>query len=265
MPIYLYTVCWNEEEIIPFFLRHYEPLVDRIIVYDDDSTDGSRELLRASPKVEVRSLERGAESFLSAQVTLCDFCWQESRGEADWICLVDMDEFLVYPDWHNYLAEQKKAGITIIPAVGYDTVSENFPARGADLAATVTRGERNVHLDKATILDPDAIEQINFTVGRHCSAPVGRVVWARPRHYVQLRHYKSLGLEYVLRRTKALASRVSEEDRALGWAAHYFRDEDTIRADFQRQLAQAEPIPAPSPVATPRKEAQRKRWWQRRS
>lgn len=250
--------------MIPFFLRHYEPLVDRIIVYDDDSSDGSRELLCASPKVEIRSLERGALSFHRAQITLCDFCWQESRLEADWVCLVDMDEFLVHPDWHCYLGEQKRAGITIIPAVGYDAISENFPGCGADLVATITRGERNTHLDKASILDPDAIEQINYTVGRHCSSPVGRVIWARPRHYVQLRHYKSLGLEYVQRRTKALGSRVTDEDRSLGWGAHYFRDEDTIRADFQRQLTEAKPIPTPSAVETPRKEAQRKRWWQRR-
>lgn len=63
MSIHLYAACWNEERIIPFFLQHYEPLVDRIIIYDDHSTDRSVELLRASPKVEIRPFQREAESY----------------------------------------------------------------------------------------------------------------------------------------------------------------------------------------------------------
>jgi len=34
--------------MVPFFLRHYEPLVDRIVIYDDGSNDRSLELLAAS-------------------------------------------------------------------------------------------------------------------------------------------------------------------------------------------------------------------------
>ena len=82
---------------------------------------------------------------------------------------------------------------------------------------------------------------------------------------MQLRHYKSLGLDYVLARTHALAGRLNEEDRARGWSAHYLRDDDSIRAHFEKQLAQAEPIPAPPPLPKEKKKkAPKKRWWQRR-
>ena len=80
MSIHLYAACWNEERIIPFFLQHYEPLVDRIVIYDDRSTDRSVELLRASPKVEIRPFGRDAESYLDAHLTLFETCWRESRG-----------------------------------------------------------------------------------------------------------------------------------------------------------------------------------------
>ncbi len=262
MSIDLYAACWNEERIIPFFLRHYEPLVDRIIIYDDDSTDRSVELLRASPKVEVRSIRRKAESYLDAHLALFETCWHESRGRADWVCLVDLDEFIFHPGWHQYLAAQKDAGVTVIQALGFDMVSESFPAAGTPLATTLTRGQRDLHLDKTVLFDPDAVEQINHAVGRHRAAPAGRLVFPVP-FSMQLRHYKNLGLEYLLARTHALAGRVNGDDVARGWSVHYLRDDDSIRAHFQEQLSQAEPVPSPSGTKPERQS--KKRWWRRLS
>jgi Glycosyl transferase family 2 len=45
-------------KILPFFFGHYDPLVDAYTVFDDGSTDGSLEILRANPKVEVRRFAR---------------------------------------------------------------------------------------------------------------------------------------------------------------------------------------------------------------
>ncbi len=261
MPIHLYTSCWNEERIIPFFLRHYEPLVDRMIVYDDASTDRTVELLRASPKVEVRPLERGDESFIAAHLTLFETCWKESRGQVDWVCLVDMDEFLFHPEWHHYLATQKETGVTLIQALGYDMTTEHFPPADAALATYLTSGQRDLHFDKTPLFNPDAIEQINHVAGRHRCAPVGRVVM--PAQYrMQLRHYKNLGLEYLLALTHALATRVNEDDRARGWSGHYLRDDDSIRAHFQEQLRQAAPVLSP-PLSKPSTKPIRQPWWRR--
>jgi hypothetical protein len=261
MSIHLYAACWNEERIIPFFLRHYEPLVERIVIYDDGSTDRSVELLRASPKVEIRPFKRAAESYLDAHLALFETCWHESRGRADWVCLVDLDEFLFQPDWHHYLAAQKEAGVTTIKTVGYDMVSEDFPPAGADLATILTRGQREHHLDKTALFAPDAIEQINHSVGRHLCSPVGRLV-PLAKHGIQLRHFKTLGLDYLLARTHALAGRLTGDDLARGWSAHYLRDDDSIRAEFEKQLSQAEPVPSP-PVAKPKKKPKKKPWWRR--
>jgi len=261
--IHLYTASWNEELIIPFFLRHYEPLVDRIIVYDDDSTDRSLELLAACPKVEIRPLQRGAQSFLDAHHALFETCWHESRGQADWVCLADLDEFLFHPDWHLYLAAEKEAGITTIQANGYDMVSETFPLPGLDLPTTLTKGRRDFHLDKTSLFVPDAIDRINFTVGRHNCTPTGRIVSPEIR-YLQLRHFKSLGLDYVLERNHALGGRLNQEDRARGWSTHYSRHDDSIRAEFLQQLAHAEPVSSPPRLPKRSQELPGKSWWQRR-
>ena len=56
--VHLYTICWDEADMLGFFFRHYDPWVDRYIVYDDGSTDGSLDILRAHPKVELRRFAR---------------------------------------------------------------------------------------------------------------------------------------------------------------------------------------------------------------
>ncbi|HKQ37758.1 MAG TPA: glycosyltransferase family 2 protein [Verrucomicrobiae bacterium] len=247
MSVHLYATCWNEEKIVPFFLRHYEPLVDRIFIYDDSSTDRSVELLRASPKVEVRPLLRRTESYLVAHLALFENCWRESRGKADWVCLADLDEFVYHPDWCSYLDAQKEAGVTVIQAVGFDMISESFPEPTADLATSLTCGVRNIQMDKTPLFDPVAIEQMNHIVGRHRCTPVGRV--KLPQSYrMQLRHYKALGLDYILTRSHALAGRFSEEDLARGWGLHNIRDDEAIRVQFQEQLDAARFVAPPKPA-----------------
>ena len=45
--VHLYTVCWDEADMLGFFFRHYDPFVERYVVYDDGSTDGTPERIRA--------------------------------------------------------------------------------------------------------------------------------------------------------------------------------------------------------------------------
>ncbi len=41
MVVHLYAISWNEGAMIDFFLRHYESIADRFIVFDDSSSDGT--------------------------------------------------------------------------------------------------------------------------------------------------------------------------------------------------------------------------------
>ncbi len=50
MQVDLYTITWNEERLLPFFLDHYEPWIDRFIVFDDQSDDGRPSGSRGIPK-----------------------------------------------------------------------------------------------------------------------------------------------------------------------------------------------------------------------
>ncbi len=51
--VHLYTLCWDEADMLGFFFRHYDSWVDRYVVYDDGSIDGSLTILAGHPKVEL--------------------------------------------------------------------------------------------------------------------------------------------------------------------------------------------------------------------
>jgi glycosyltransferase involved in cell wall biosynthesis len=240
MHIDLYAACWNEERIIPFFLRHYEPLVDRIVIFDDGSTDRSLELLSASRKVELRRLPSGPSSILMHTQEM-NRCWKESRGRADWAMICDMDEHLYHPRLRDYLKDCQTNHITIFHPVGVNMISADFPPADAVLSQTIRRGVRSVLCDKLAIFDPNAIEEINYSVGQHVAAPAGRVIFP-PEREVKLLHYKQLGLDYLLRRSNELRHRKTEYDRERGWGFHDFRSADEIERGFKTVLGNAQDI-----------------------
>jgi len=241
MRIDLYATCWNEERMIPFFLRHYEPIVDRIVVFDDGSSDRSRELLAASPKVELRRLKQG-ESFMLMQMEELNHCWKESRGRADWVMICDIDEHLYHDkQLRGYLEQCKSNGVTIINPVGYDMVNADFPEANSVLAESIRRGIRSFFLDKKAVFDPSAIEEINYTPGRHVASPTGRLVFP-PKREVKILHYRYLGLDYLVSRSATLNSRRTDFDRDRGWGVHNQRSPDEFRRHFEELFRGAEDI-----------------------
>src|SRR6266481_3219141 len=77
--VHLYAQCWNDEFMLPYFFRHYDPFVDRYIIFDDGSTDGSLQILTDHPKVELRRFVRSdPDSFACSEQALSNACWKES-------------------------------------------------------------------------------------------------------------------------------------------------------------------------------------------
>ena len=55
MPLTLISHFWNEEFLLPYWLRHHYPLFDHGVLLDYASTDQSVEIIRAlAPRWEVR-------------------------------------------------------------------------------------------------------------------------------------------------------------------------------------------------------------------
>jgi hypothetical protein len=233
MKIDLHTRSFNDAHMLPFFFRHYDPIVDSFYVYDDGSTDGTVEQLAGRPKVVVRPRPPYADphSHVRSSQLLMDSTWKESRGRADWVIVTDIDEHLHHPDLFGYLRSCRDDGVTLVPALGFQMLAADFPAPNVELSRTVTRGAPAPVMSKLSLFSPDAILETNFAPGRHAADPSGRVLLPA-RDELLLLHYKYLGFEQTHRRHEAYRRRLRKTDVAKGWGHKYGWSRQELRRDW---------------------------------
>lgn len=233
MHVHLYAQCLDDERMLPYFFRNYDGLVDRYVIFDDGSTDRSLSILHDHPRVEVRSFDRSvAESFVLSEQALSNECWKESRGQADWVIVTDIDEHLHHRHFREYLSSMLAQGVTLIPALGFQMISESIPAPEDNLSETITRGAPWEKMMKASIFDPDGIAEIAFTHGRHKAEPTG-IVRVPDTDEMLLLHYKYVSLEQTHARHQQLNRGLRSVDVQNGWGHKYSWSLDQLRADWE--------------------------------
>jgi len=261
MEIHLYTICWNEADILPFFFRHYDPWVDRYVVFDNGSTDESIDLLTRHPRVELKRFPWSDEnSFVLSQRDLYNHVWKESRAVADWVVITAIDEHLYAPrrNMSEFILSCARAGATCIPALGYQMVSEDFPQPDETLCLSRTWGAPWRHMNKLSLFNPDAVEETRYETGRHKAHPVGRVVFPR-RDEMLLLHYKFLGFERTYRHNASEATGLRAFDRANDWQRGYAFSRDELR-DYWNTFAR-KAVDISNPHLKPWATNLEKRWW----
>lgn len=231
--IHLYALCWNEARMLPFFFRHYDSIVDRYFILDNGSTDGSLELLKKHPKVTLGEFRVAGPSFVLAALDFYNQGWKQSRSQADWVVVCNVDEHLYHSDLRGYLGSLPHE-VTLIVTAGYEMVSDTFPAGDLLLCDHVRTGLCDPLYDKPEIFAPDSIREINFAPGRHEAEPEGLV--ATPvRREVKLLHYKCLGPDYLVERSNELGPRLREKDVANTWG-HQYAWLDSEKRDYFRRV-----------------------------
>jgi hypothetical protein len=255
--VWLFGICWNDARMLPFFFRHYDAWIDRYILYDDGSTDGTLELLAAHPRVEQRRFRRVVtDSFVWSATLFQNNIWKEARGQADWVVVTAIDEHLYHPDMPSYLARSRNEGTTAIPALGFNMISEVFPAPDEYLARTRRRGSPDWDMSKLSILDPVAIEETHYRPGRHSAAPTGRVVYPSCDEVLNL-HYKYLGRQNVAERHKLLKTGLGPGDILKKLGEHYAWSREELDAHWQKLMATAIDYRDPTVGFATHEE----RWW----
>lgn len=240
--IHVYTICWNEEDMLPYFLRHYEKFVDKIVVYDNGSTDRSRQIIEGHPLCELR--ER-----LSTLGNEDDLLWVKSESwredihgssTPDWVIACDVDEFLFHKNVRGYLERCKRNGVTLPRTTGYEMVAEKFPVAAQELTKLCQRGFLRPLYAKRTVFNPRQIDSMNYFPGCHDQSPTGTIVEDDPGELILL-HYGSVGRERMLARRSNLVKRNSAENKVRGFWRHHDASETEFHKTFDYFVSLAEP------------------------
>ena len=95
MKIWIYTICYNEMRILPWVIDYWEQYADHVVVYDNMSTDGSKEYLMEYDWIEVRDLDTHGKFCDSVNRDIKNTVWKECRNKGvDFVQVCDLDEVL---------------------------------------------------------------------------------------------------------------------------------------------------------------------------
>ena len=224
MKISLITICYNEETLMPFFLRHYKNIVDEIFIFDNCSTDRSVEIASQCPKVRIKKFDTGG--LLRDDLHLQFKNTFYKTLDADWIIAIDLDEFVYHKDLRGLLVDYMNKGVTFPKIIGYNMIGTAIPKDDGITPITdiINMGVRTDNCDH--VLGPSFIGDyskraifrkyidINYKPGCHECLPKGQIVESSSAEILLL-HYKWLSREYGV---KLYGSwKLSPENLKAGW------------------------------------------------
>jgi glycosyltransferase involved in cell wall biosynthesis len=225
--------------MLPYFLRHYQRFCERIVIYDNHSTDDSVAIIRSFSNTEVRHYESDNSMRSDRMTEIRDHAWKEARGHADYVIVCDIDEFLYHSNLIGFLEEKKREKITLFLPRGHQMIADHLPTAAGQIYDEITTGCRNRWFDKPCLFDPQAIEEINYGPGCHLCHPIGDVRLYRSTFDLKLLHFRWLGLDYVLKLHAERRDRVSEANRKNGLSVHYFISDEEVQRQFESQKQMA--------------------------
>jgi hypothetical protein len=223
MKIEAFAISYNEEIMMPYYLKHYSQFCERITIYDNYSTDRTYQICRAFPKVSVVKWDSGGEVRDDLYLKIKNNCWKHSI--ADWAIVGDIDE-LVY--MFRLMQPHDFDSCTIIQPDWYEMVSNRLPSTPGQIYDEINEGVCLGQASKCIMFRPQALKEINYDPGAHVSHPVGDVRILNAS-MMGILHYKFLSPGYVSERHRLFGQRLSEINRKNRWGVQYeFSAEQTL-------------------------------------
>ena len=249
MKIWVYTIAYNEAHFVKNFLRAYSQ-AEKIIVYDNMSTDNTVSLLKEDHRVEVRIHDSGGEIRDDLYLQIKNNCWKEARGIADWVIVVDFDEIFtraINPGIFDlYLDGPELKDIDIIRPNGYMIYEENMPLfRDYNPLSPELKGIYDLNSQKLCCFRPDRIKEINYDPGCHSANPVG-MNGGFSKHWqdsnFRLIHFKYINITHYFHRLAQYKERMSQYNLSSGFGVHYTWSYETHKDIYMKGLIEAKPL-----------------------
>ncbi len=223
MKIDVFAVCYNEERLLPYFLRHYSQFAN-ICIYDNYSTDNSIAIM---DKAGIKHIEFNSDNEFreDIMVDVRNNCWKESK--ADWVMIVDIDEFIYHQDIIQILSVV--SGTVIMPRM-FNMYADVFPETEGQIYDEVKMG---IDMQgKMSIFRPVEIKSMNYDAGCHNANPEGNFILNIQSGILSL-HFKYLSPEYLIWRNYCLNARQSEVNRKNGWNWHFAEKAESVLSNFR--------------------------------
>ena len=195
LKIDIYSVMKNEIVLLPYFLRHYEQFADRIFIWDDGSTDGTRDMAIKHPKVIILPLYQKLDNEYMFKTLFIQYR-VISRGIADWAMCVDADEFIYHPQLLSVLEKCKIEKKKKIRCEGFTMFTSNPPTSNNQIYDEIKIGLPCFYSNKPVVFNPNV--DMNWNHGAHSEVWKRKGIRLHKNTGIKLLHYRYLGEEYYI-------------------------------------------------------------------
>lgn len=104
-PVVGVTHIFNEELFLPFFIRHYAPMFDSMVIIDYGSTDKSIQVLNANMPASWRVVQSGNTNFSARAVDAEVVQYERALPACAWRIALTVTEFIIHPNLRGLTAE----------------------------------------------------------------------------------------------------------------------------------------------------------------
>lgn len=228
MRIVLYFLNWNDKFYLPFIKEHYGKFCERIVMYDQYSTDGSTDIAR-SLGFEVRHFGNATELNDQWYLDVKNNCWKECRGKGiDYVIVCDADEFLSD-------ITKSKFGIIRDPipkVTGFNMISEDLPVNSM---FELSQGAYSESYSKQIIFNPDAVKEINYVHGCHKNnLETFTQNIPETRTYFTMFHFRMIGgVDRLINRHEEYRKRLSTFNKKHSMGYHYLHADEAKREEWK--------------------------------
>jgi glycosyltransferase involved in cell wall biosynthesis len=188
-----------------YFMRWYDTVADKIFVMDDNSDDGTRDIVASYPKATLLPCPESGFDEYKKTASLQNEYKKHSR-DADWVITCDCDEFIYHPNLRDFLYEKKKVGYRAIKPRGVFFGSKEIPDTDGQLFDAMPYKWYNMHYDKPILFDPKL--DVKFGAGCHDATFSDGVMPGRCR--VWLYHCCYLSKQWILDHLELRISRMTD-------------------------------------------------------
>lgn len=219
----VFTITYNEQLMLPFFINHYRSRFPNcnIVVFDNESTDNTVKIALEND-CEVITYKTNGKLDDTKYLEIKNNCWKVCNG---WVIVADCDELI---DISNYiLTLEENEGNTLLRFNAFNMVNM---ADNLDIDS-INYGLRAESYDKSYCFDARFVSEINYSAGCHSASPIGSKI-SYSNYIYNAYHYKYINPDYMVIRHANFAKRLSEINLKKGYGGHYLQTESQIRNEF---------------------------------
>jgi hypothetical protein len=216
---------------------------DKLIVYDNQSSDNTVELLKKYPFVEIRTLNTGGSKSNQMIIDVKNRVWKEFKNEKDaWMFVSDFDEVVYYDGiLKEYLKAMGDEGYNYLNQDMVQTICENFQDKEKLVHETCDCGSfwgnSNVGGCKMTLFKINDFVSITYSPGAHSvrvKLKENLCLKSLNDKKIKSFHLKFIDKNYCLERKHLAKKRRGPEDIRRGFGVQYERPDSEFLNEWDK-------------------------------